>query len=58
MEWQGPGVVVYGQGISVWEKAGLDADVFNARGRLVPSWHPLGRYFCTWPFLVIRSDFD
>ena len=32
-------VVVYGQGISVWVNAGLDAEVFDAQGGLVPSGH-------------------
>jgi len=32
-------VVVHGQGISVWVNAGLDAEVFDAQGRLVPSGH-------------------
>jgi hypothetical protein len=29
-------VVVHGQGISVWVNAGLDAEVFDAQGGLVP----------------------
>jgi hypothetical protein len=31
--------VVHGQGISVWVDAGLDAEVFDAQGGLVPSGH-------------------
>jgi hypothetical protein len=32
-------VVVHGQGISVWVNAGLDAEVFDAQGGLVPCAH-------------------
>jgi hypothetical protein len=32
-------VVVHGQGISVWMNAGLDAEVFDAQGGLVPCAH-------------------
>jgi len=32
-------VVVHGQGISVWVKAGLDAEVSDAQGGLVPCAH-------------------
>jgi hypothetical protein len=30
---------VHGQGISVWVNAGLDAEVFDAQGGLVPCAH-------------------
>jgi hypothetical protein len=32
-------VVVHGRGISVWVNAGLDAEVFDAQGGLVPCGH-------------------
>ena len=32
-------VVVHGHGISIWVNAGLDAEVFDAQGGLVPCAH-------------------
>jgi hypothetical protein len=39
--------VVHGQGISVWVNVGLDAEVFDAQGGLVPSGHIGGRTACS-----------